>query len=628
MLREVFRFEVGYRLRQPSTWIYALVLFGMPFLLMHAINGSSQYLNAPVMVMQASTILGSLGMLVTAGIFGDAASRDVQTRMHSLFYTSPLRAAHYLGGRFLGSLLVNAVLLLGVPLGLLVASVMPYMSAGKFGPVQLGAYAQTYGLILLPNTIIIGTFMFAAAALTRQALATYLGGIALFVLGTVAADFAGALGGGTLETLLDPFGGGAIARATQYWTPAEQNSRLIGWPAVVLVNRALWIGVAALAFALLVARFRFAHPSGVARRRWWRRRPAVDTAPDRLAPIPAAPSPAARRSFDFGGRVRQTIAVAARAWREIAATKAFLLILVGAMVFVFATGWDVGGGIFGDSTWPVTHLIAGTVLGSYLPPVMALLVAVLAGDLVWREREVGMGDIAAVAPIPDGVALVGRFLALVAMLVTLQVAFMAGGMLLQALQGYTRFEVDVYLKLLFGIKLVDYVLLAALAMAVHVIVDNKYLGHLIVVVYFASTLVPGLLGITNGLLVYGSDPGWVWSDMNGLAPFISGLVWFKLYWAAWALLFALLASLFWVRGRELGARRRLALARQRLQGGALRAVAVALTLIVSLGGFAFYNTHVLNAYSTPDELASTRCGCASSCTLRRARRRSRARSGS
>jgi hypothetical protein len=80
-------------------------------------------------------------------------------------------------------------------------------------------------------------------------------------------------------------------------------------------------------------------------------------------------------------------------------------------------------------------------------------------------------------------------------------------------------------------------------------------------------------------------------------------VWFKLYWAAWALLFALLASLFWVRGRELGPRRRLALARQRLLGGALRAMAVALTLIVTLGGFAFYNTHVLNAYSTPDELA-------------------------
>ena len=61
-------------------------------------------------------------------------------------------------------------------------------------------------------------------------------------------------------------------------------------------------------------------------------------------------------------------------------------------------------------------------------------------------------------------------------------------MVLQAVQGYTRFEIDVYLKILFGIKLVDYMLLAVLATAVHVVVNHKYLGHLIVVVYFASTL--------------------------------------------------------------------------------------------------------------------------------------------
>lgn len=603
-LAEVFRFEVEYRVRQPSTWVYALVLFGIPFLMMHAINGSGQYLNAPVMVMQASTILGSLGMLVTAGIFGDAASRDVQTRMFSLFYTSPVREAHYLGGRFLGALLVNAIVLMGVPLGLLLASVMPYMSAGKFGPVQLDAYIQAYVLILLPNVVVIGAFMFAAAALTRQALATYLGGIALFVLGTVASDVTSGLQSATLETLLDPFGGSAISRTTALWTPVEQNARLIGWPTVIIANRALWLGIAAMAFALLVARFRFTQPGGVALRRWWRRRAVADTASDRPAPIHAAQAPAAQRAFDVGARVRQTLAVAARAWREIAATRVFLLLLVGAMLFVFATGWDVGGGMFGDSTWPVTHLIAGTVLGSYLPPVMALLVAVLAGELVWREREVGMGDIAAVAPIPDGVALLGRFLALVAMLATLQLAFMGAGMLLQALQGYSRFEIDVYLKLLFGVKLVDYVLLAALAMAVHVAVNHKYLGHLIVVTYFVFTMLAGVVGITNRMLVYGSDPGWVWSDFNGLAPFLPGFVWFKLFWAAWALLFAVVASLFWVRGRELGLRRRLALARQRLHGGALRAAVVALTLIVTLGGFAVYNTRVVNEYRTPDEIAA------------------------
>ncbi|HET7232723.1 MAG TPA: M1 family aminopeptidase [Longimicrobium sp.] len=608
-LGEVFRFEVEYRLRQPSTWVYALVLFGIPFLMMHAINGSSQYLNAPVMVANASALLGGIAMLVTAGIFGDAAARDVQSRMHALFYTSPLREAHYLGGRFLGGLAVNAALLLGVPLGLFLASVMPYMAAGKFGPVQPAAYAQAYLLLLLPNLVVIGAFMFAAAALTRQSLATYPGGITLYLLGAIAGRLTNGVANQRLSALADPFGARAVALATRYWTPAESNARLIGWPDALLWNRALWLVVAAGAFALLVARFRFAHPNGAARRRGWRRRRLVDTAPERIVPIASMDVPDSGRSFTTAGRVRQTLAVAAHEWREIAATRAFLVILAGALVFAFAYGWDVGSEIFGTSTWPVTHLIAGTVLSGALAPVMALLIAILAGELVWRERDMGMGDIAAVAPVPNGVALLGRFLALAAMLVTLQAVLMGAGVLLQALLGYHRYELGVYVKLLFGIKLVDYLLLGALAMAVHVVVNQKYLGHLVVVLYFASTVASELIGLRHHLLVYGSDPGWVWSDLNGLAPFLAGFVWFKLYWAAWALLLAVVASLFWVRGREGGLRARLSLAGERLRGPARVAAATAITLIVTLGGFVFYNTNVLNDYSDPDDVAARAAEC-------------------
>ncbi len=608
MLTEVFRFEIGYRLRQPSTWVYALVLFGIPFLMMHAINGSSQYLNAPQMVANASAMLGGIAMLVTAGIFGDAAGRDAQYRMHSLFYTSPLREPHYLGGRFLAGLAVNAVLLLGVPSGLLLASVMPYMEAAKFGPVQVAAYVQPYLLLLLPNLVVIGAFMFAAAALTRQTLATYLGGVALFVVGLLAGELSDGLTNQVLPALADPFGGKAVALTTQYWTPIERNGRLIGWPNVLLWNRALWLGVAVGILGLAVARFRFAQPGGALRRRWWRRRAVVDTAPDRIAPLEASSTQASGRgrSFSAAAHVRQTCAVAARAWREIAMTRTSLVILLGALGFAFLYGWDVGSEVFGTSTWPVTHLIAGTVLSGALGPVMALLVAVFAGELVWREREVGMGDIVSVAPVPNWVAMLGRFLAFVAMLATLQAVLMGAGMVLQALRGYYRFEIGVYLELLFGVKLVDYVLLAALAMAVHIVVNHKYLGHLVVVLYFALTQVAGLIGLRDSMLIYGSDPGWVWSDLNGLAPFLQGLVWFKLYWAAWALLVSVLASLFWVRGRDQGFGQRWALARQRFHGPTMRAAAFAALLIATLGGFVFYNTHVLNQDRSPDAIAADR----------------------
>jgi ABC-type transport system involved in multi-copper enzyme maturation permease subunit len=607
----VFRFEVGYRLRQRSTWVYALALFGIPFLLLHTINGSRLFLNAPELVMRMSGILGNLGLLVSAGVFGDAAARDVHSRMHALFYTSPLRERDYVLGRFLGAAAVNAVLLLGIPLGLLLASVMPYVPAGKFGPVQPAAYVQAYVLMLLPNLVLMGACMFAAAALAQRALATYVGGVVLFVLGTLAGRLTDGLSNVTLATLADPFAGAATRAVTRLWTPSELNARLLGWPAIVLWNRALWLAVALAVLAGVVARFRFAHPSaqgapGVKARRW-RRRQVVDTAPDRVVPIDRSVVDA-ERSFSLAAMARQTLAIAAHAWREIAATRAFLVILAGALVFVFAYGWDVGSEVYGTSTWPVTHLIADTVLSSALGPVMALLIAVLAGELVWRERDVGMGDIADVAPVPNGVVLLGRFLALAAMLVVLQAALMTAGVLLQALRDWHRHEPLVYLKLLFGIKLVDYLLLAVLAMAVHVVANNKYVGHLVVVLVFAFTQAAGLVGVHHRMLIYGSDPGWAWSDLNGLAPYRTGLVWLKLYWAAWALLLAVIASVFWVRGRERGVRARIALARQRLVGPALRAAAVAITLIVSLGGFVFYNTNVLNAYAsnTSDAVAARR----------------------
>ncbi len=603
MLGELFRFEVGYRLKQPSTWVYALVLIALPFLLMHVIDGSSKFLNAPEALMNAAGIMGGVGMLISAGVFGDAAARDVSSRMHALFYTSPLRESEYVLGRFLGALCVNAVLLLGIPLGLLLASVMPYMDAGMFGPVQLTAYVQMYLLVLLPNLLLGGACMFAAAMLTRRALATYVGGIVLFVLGIIAADVTDGFANRTLSAMVDPFGTAAIRTVTRYWTPVERNARLIGWPGIVLWNRALWLAVASGLLAFVAARFRFVHPVRVAPSRWWnrigRRGVVVDTAPVRVTTTTSAPVPGAGRSFTFKARVRQTIAVAMRAWREIAATRAFLLILFGALVFVFAAGWDIGAEVFGTSTWPVTHLIAGSVLSTVLAPVMAVLIAIFAGELVWREREAGMGDIAGIAPIPNGVALLGRFLAFVAMLALLQAVLVGAGMTLQALRGYHRYEPMVYLKLLFGVKLVDYVLLAVLAMTIHVIVNSKFVGHLVVVLYFASIMMPGFVGLQHPMLIYGGDPGWVWSDMNGLSPFLEGLVWFRLYWAAWALLLAVVASLFWVRGRESGVARRISLARQRLRGPVLKTAALAAVLILSLGGFVFYNTNILNHYEQP-----------------------------
>lgn len=604
-LGEILRFEVGHQARQPVTWAYAGVMLGLPFLVLHMIDGSILRLNAPEMVAAIASLFGTLGMAVTAALFGDAATRDVQSRAYSLFYTTPLREADYLGGRVLGAFVVNAVLLLGVPLGLLGASLMPYAQAGKFGPVQIAAYVQTYLLLLLPNLVLGGAVLFAIAALTRQSFATYLGAIAFLAARMLGGAMVQRGSDGPVAALADPSGAVALASVTQHWTLAERNSSLIGYPALLVWNRVLWTGVAAAAVVLLIRRFRFAPPpveGRSPRRRDWA--PAVTSA---AHPVPAVVVlPAGARAFGAATAAHQTLAVAARSLADVAGNRAVWAILAGAVLFVFSFGWNVGADVFGTATWPVTHLVAGTVLSGALPAPLTLVVALVAGEVVWREREVRMGDVVGVSPVPGGAWLLGRFLALVAIIVVLQAVLMVAGMLLQTTQGYHVFEPWLYLRFLFGVKLADYVLFAALALAVYVIADQKYLGHLIMLLCYVFTRFAAQFGVQHHLLVYGSDPGLVYSDMNGFAPFLAPFVWFKLYWAGWALLLLVVAVVFRVRGRDRGVAQRLALARQRLTRSALAAAGVAAALIVSSGGFVFYNTNVLNAYETPSEAAARR----------------------
>ncbi|MDQ2669075.1 MAG: hypothetical protein M3Y31_00445, partial [Gemmatimonadota bacterium] len=233
-------------------------------------------------------------------------------------------------------------------------------------------------------------------------------------------------------------------------------------------------------------------------------------------------------------------------------------------------------------------------------PIVYALIVLYSGELVWKDRNVNVDEMADAAPVPDAAVLLGRFLALAAMIVMFQAALMAGGVLIQTLQGYYTFEPALYLEILFGLGLAEYLVFAVLMLTIQVLVNHRYLGHMIVVMTFMTGIALWMLRIVrHHLLLYGTDPGWTYSDMNGFGPFIGPFVWFKLYWGAWALLLAVVAALFWPRGRESGARRRLATARTRLVAPLARAAGTAIVLILGLGGFIFYNTNVLNEYLTP-----------------------------
>ncbi len=603
-LREILRYELEYRLRSGSTWAYAGFLFlVMCWGLLAMADGSAAVnANAPKELAQATVLFGGLfGLLVSAALFGDAATRDLASGMDPLLYTTRVRKAEYLGGHFLAALLTNAVVVLAIPLGFLFAT-LTFVDPEAVGPFRLAAYVQPLLLFLLPNLVLVGAILFTVGTLARQVIPVYLAAAGVFAGYLIAANYWTGIESPTLATLADPLAINALLATTRYWTPAELETRLIGFPTLLVWNRVLWLAVALGVLAALHHRFRFAHAAGAGRRRRGAR--VVTDAPSER---PAARRPAVlvpQRAGTFGARtrVRQTLAVARQSLAEAVSGRAFQVLLVAAVALVVTWGWNVGDTTFETSTWPVTHLVVGTVLGQRSIPIPWLVIALYAGELTWKDREVGAAEIADAAPVPTGIALLGRYLALVAIIVAFHVAFLGGGLLLQTLQGYHHYEPGLYLRMLFGVNLAGHVLLGALAMAIHVLVNQKYVGHIVVLI---ACMLPVILRetgvIRHRLLVYGSDSGWTYSDMNGFGPYAGPFVWFKLYWAAWALLLGVVATLFWVRGRELGLTRRVATARARLRGPAVRIAGAAAALALASGGFVFYNTRVLNAEPAPDE---------------------------
>ncbi|MGH7502843.1 MAG: ABC transporter permease, partial [Longimicrobiales bacterium] len=595
--REVFQYELQHTLRSGATWIYPALLFFFAAWMLLASYDESIDFNAPIRLTHMAVAASMFGLLVTAGLFGAAAVRDVQTEMDPLLFTTPLSKTEYLGGRFLAALSINAVLLLAIPIGQVAAALLWHRFEPEIvGPYRITVYLQTFPLLLFPGLLFSGGILFTIAMLARQVIPVYLGAIVLFISGIVAANYVGRITNPFLSALADPFGIATLERMSRYWTPVEYNVRLVGFPAPLVWSRVAWLTLAAVALATVHRRFRFAHDDGGGRRK--QRRFIAEPLAERTVSIAI---PRVQSAFAGFAWVRQTLAVGRRCFAEVTASRSFVAVLLLAFGLTLLWGWNVGSTAFDTPVWPVTHLVASVALSSRNLPIIFLIIALWAGEMVWQDRDVGMAEIADATPVSEGVAVLGRFLAVVATLALLTVVIMAAGFTLQALQGYYDVEPGIYFRILFGINFANYVLWAALAMTIHVIVNQKYIGHILMLTFFAFMMASSAFGIDHHLVVYSTSPEWTYSEMNGFGPFVGPFVWFKLYWAAWALLLSLIASALWVRGREPGLLRRLRVARERFGGGTARAAAVAILLILVFGGFIFYNTNVLNEYRTPRE---------------------------
>jgi len=597
MLLRILLFELRYQIRQPLFWIATLLFFLLTFGAITTdavtVGGAigSVNRNAPFVIFQLLAVMTVIGTFLTTALVSNSVHRDFESQTDALFFSLPLKKRDYLFGRFGGSLLVANLVFVGVVLGIVFGSLMPWLEPERIGPFHLAPYVQAMLIFVLPNLFLTGAIFFSIATLTRSLLYTYAGVVIFFVGWGIAGLWLNDLDNRTLGALLDPYGFGAFELASRYWTVAERNTNGLPLTGVLLWNRALWVGVAALVLAFTYARFRLS----IAAPRTLRRRKAMEQ-DDAATPRPAAaavPAPATRTFGPATARLQYLHQARIETVGVLKGVAFLIMLFAGALNLVGSS--TVVDDIFGTPVLPVTHLMLRVIEGAF--ELFVLLVLIFySGELIWRERTLRMSDMVDALPVPTWVMWASKLTALCSTIFVLLGAAMATGIGIQIYRGYTHFEIPLYLKGLLLLKAPAFLILAALCVFVQVATNHKFVGWLVSTLVFVAGLVMPAMHLEHHLYRFDTAPAAPYSDMNGYGHFVQPRLWFTLYWGAVAVILMTLAHLLWVRGSESSHALRLREAARRLSTPVKAALAAGFLGAIATGGYIYYNTTVLNIY--------------------------------
>src|SRR5690242_19616901 len=138
-LFEIFRYELAYQLRRPITWLFFVAITTFAYLNTGDDSVADKlyedfFLNSPFAIAQTTAVGTMIWLVMAAVVAGSAAARDIATRIHPLTYSTPIRRIDYLGGRFLAAFLLNALLLIAVQIGIIIAIYSPKSDPNLIGP--------------------------------------------------------------------------------------------------------------------------------------------------------------------------------------------------------------------------------------------------------------------------------------------------------------------------------------------------------------------------------------------------------------------------------------------------------------------------------------------------------------
>ncbi|MEH6537516.1 MAG: M1 family aminopeptidase [Psychroserpens sp.] len=606
MFSTIFFHELKHWVKKPAFYIYMAIFFMLALFIaaanagifdsITATTGSSRIVNAPFGITNLFISLTVLIFFLFPSIIGVSVYRDYKSEMHTILYSYPFSKSSYLFAKFFSAVFIVTCIVVTIGVGMFIGYRLPGTNSDLITSFDFTSYFNAYWVFILPNILYFGAIVFGVVTFTRNIAAGFITVILLLFVQGIAESFLSDPEYRYIAALADPFGGAAMQYYTRYWTVAEQNELHVPIKEVIIYNRLIWLGVSSIVFALVYRFFTFSQ--NALSFSLFRKEKGERSIKRNFGGITRINLPKVNFDYSFIQNLKTTWRISNFEFKYIAKSWPFISIVLVGLIIVLIALADFGNP-FGTPTYPRTwRMLQG---GGAFVIAINICTFLYAGMLVNRSSISRMNGIEDVTPIPNWTLFLSKFIAIVKMQILLLSVIMISGILFQLYKGYYDIEIGLYIKDLFGLKLINYMIWAFLALTVQTLIRNPYLGLFILLVIAIGIPFLSLAGIEQSIFKYNEGPGFRYNDMNGYGDSLGRYLLYKAYWVLGGLILVVIAGLFWVRGLPHSFKERLKIAQSRFKLPVAITFLVLLISFLSLGFRIFNETNIENeAYSSKE----------------------------
>ena len=487
--------------------------------------------------------------IFNAIIMGDAVIRDFRAGIDPLIFSKPVSRAAYVLGKFFGNFFVLVCCMFAFPLTMFLLQWFP-SSRLVVLPVRVFPYFKHFFFFVVVGHLFLAVVYFAAGTLTRNSKIVYaLAGAfypvyisyQLFLLRNLPQSW---------RIMLDPLMGGANPIPPDKWHDAVWiNQIVIRYSSVMFANRALWILLTAVCLAIVYFRFAIVErpapesfstlslstaAEGVYCSDSFE--PLRDNQPARLDHV-MLPD-VTRLTEGMRANLKKLIAALGVEFRLLRSERSLvvvmpLAVLISTLEIAF---WQVAP----DPDYSASY--AGNTAKSLLIFMLGITIF-YTGEAVHRDRDQRIEPILLSQPVPNYVLLLSKFLATVLLTLALVLLVAVTAITLQALKHNGPIELSAYARIYLVIVLPNAIFMAAAALALNVLVRDRYLNYALTIGVCAGLFYLYTQGHNHWLYNPLLFQLWKYADLSGGAKH-SAIIWNRVYILALSSLFVSIAH-FW-----------------------------------------------------------------------------------